>query len=557
MLLVSTEVNKQPAKPKLLSVHADKRIWVHSAVIGLNFTCTLLLFVLWSGLLQAQSTAPIVWTESSLSRIWKNSSPASVNQIELYSAKNETYSFQIGIQAPPRGLTNVNVANSDLTGPNGAVIGRSNIALFREQYVSVPAAPAWLYSGSNPPGQPGLYPDGLIPFVDPETGRVPEGGTLRAVPFNVAAGNNQPIWVDVTVPASAEAGTYSGTFTVTSDQGRATAVLTLHIWNFALPAVPSFKSAFHATPGHQNLYMSHELLRNRTSPDWFTLPDERTLIDEWGLNAANLWFSSGLGIGNCLARSMPPAPSIAAIQAAKTKHQTDLLLYDFTADEIGRCPQAFAGMKRWAANLHAAGVQNLVTVVPTPDLEDDGTGTGRSAVDIWVVLPRQYDQSNSEIQKVLAKGDSVWLYNVLVQDDYSPKLESNFSPLDFRLSMGFISQSLRITGFQQWTVDQWSQDPWNQVAVTGGVPDGGLIYPGAPVGLVGYAPSMRLKWMREAINDFEYVQILKAMGQGAWALQQAMSVGPDWRNWTRDYTQVEAVRIALGNAVNALSTGVQ
>ena len=88
--------------------------------------------------------------------------------------------------------------------------------------------------------------------------------------------------------------------------------------------------------------------------------------------------------------------------------------------------------------------------------------------------------------------------------------------------------------------------------VTGGVPDGGLVYPGAPVGLVGYAPSMRLKWIREGTNDFEYVQILKAMGQGTWALQQAMTVGQDWQNWTRDYTQVEAVRIALGNAIDAL-----
>jgi hypothetical protein len=69
----------------------------------------------------------------------------------------------------------------------------------------------------------------------------------------------------------------------------------------------------------------------------------------------------------------------------------------------------------------------------------------------------------------------------------------------------------------------------------------------SPVGLVGYAPSMRPKWIREGTNDFEYVQILKAMRQGTWALQQAMAVGQDWRNWTRDYTQVEAVRVALGN----------
>ena len=84
---------------------------------------------------------------------------------------------------------------------------------------------------------------------------------------------------------------------------------------------------------------------------------------------------------------MPPAPSPSDVQAAKAKHQPDLLIYDFSADKIGRCPHVFPGMKQWAASLHAAGVQNLVTVVPTPALEDDGSGTGRSAVDIWTVLP--------------------------------------------------------------------------------------------------------------------------------------------------------------------------
>ncbi len=40
--------------------------------------------------------------------------------------------------------------------------------------------------------------------------------------------------------------------------------------------------------------------------------------------------------------------------------------------------------------MHAAGIANLVTMTPTPELLDDGSGTGRSAIDIWVVLPVMY-----------------------------------------------------------------------------------------------------------------------------------------------------------------------
>ncbi|MDQ6663691.1 MAG: DUF4091 domain-containing protein [Acidobacteriota bacterium] len=495
-----------------------------------------------------------------MSRIWQTSQPGESAQIDLWAAKDETYSFQIGVQAPAGGLTGVNVTTSGLTGPDSQVIAGADIALFREQYMYVPASPPYYWKGkpdgTNPPGPPGWYPDGLIPFVDPETGQPAQPGVLNAVPFNAGEGTNQTIWVDVHVPVNSPAGPYRGVFTVSSDQGNSSIQVTLHVWNFTLPKVPSFKTAYQADLSHQDTYMTHELLRNRVSPEWVDLAGERALIDQWGLGSTNAWFSSGLGIDNCNAAAMPPAPGIAQFLAVQGKHQPDVLLYNFSADEISQCPKQFPALRQWARNMHAAGIQNLVTVMPTPALEDDGTGTGRSAVDIWVELPVQYDRAAPEIAKVLAKGDSVWSYNVLVQDGYSPKQEISFTPLDYRLNMGFISQSLGISGFQQWRVDRWTFDPWNSLSQFQGVySDGLLVYPGATVGLTGYAPSMRLKWTRDGVNDFEYVQILKSLGQGDWALQQAQSVGPDWRNWTRDYTQVEAIRLALGNKIDQLSSG--
>ncbi len=509
----------------------------------------------------ADATLPIVWVQSSLSRISQTATAGNSNQIGLYAAKNETYSFQIGIQAPAAGLTNVNVTTTGLVGPGGSTISGSDIALFRESYIYVPVTPPYYWynstDGTNPPNPPGWYPDGLIPFADPETGQPVRGGTMNPVPFSVSAGSNQPIWVDLHVPANTTSGTYEGQFSVTSDQGSASVQVTLTVWNFSLPETPSFKSSYQATQPHQDIYLAHELLRNRASPDWNSQPAEASLDQNWGLTSTNLWFSSGIGVWNCNTTSMPPAPSTSQFAAAAAQHGADLLIYNFSADEIGRCPQIFPTLITWAANMHAAGVKNLVTVEPVPALLDDGTGTGRSAVDIWTVLPEEYDDAQANgglISSVLAKGDSVWSYNVLVQDGYSPKLEINFSPLDYRLSMGYISQSLGVSGFQQWLVDQWTSDPWNQMTVSpGGVPsDGLLVYPGAPVGIVGYAPSMRLKWIRDGTNDFEYVQILKGLGQGAWALQQAAAVGHDWRNWTRDYTQVETTRISLGNRIEQL-----
>ena len=374
---------------------------------------------------------------------------------------------------------------------------------------------------------------------------------MQPEPFAVQPKENEVIWVDMYVPVDTRPGAYMTRFTVTSTQGVAFVGATLHVWNFVLPITPSFKSAYHSSPKNQNAYMQHELLRNRVSPDWADPDDEPTLIERWGMNAVNAWFSTGIYSKNCATTAMRPPPSVARMRRVAAQHDVKrILLFNFTADEIDRCPNQFPMLRKWASHLHAAGIKNLVTVPPIPQLQDDGTGTGQSAVDIWVALPVHWEKWAPEITKVQRKGDAVWSYNVLVQDGYSPKNEINFSPLDYRLNMGFISQSLGLSGFQQWAVDNWTTDPWNDITSNMRVPsDGILVYPGDDAGILGYAPSIRLKWTRDGINDFEYIEILKKLGQGPWALAKAKSIAADWKNWTHDHVQVEKLRIEFGEQI--------
>ena len=78
-----------------------------------------------------------------------------------------------------------------------------------------------------------------------------------------------------------------------------------------------------------------------------------------------------------------------------------------------------------------------------------------------------------------------------------------------------------------------------------------LVYPGEKVGIQGFVPSMRLKWLREGVEDYEYIEILKRRGRGDWALGVARQVGADWSNWTRDPNALEQARRALGEAIAA------
>ena len=486
---------------------------------------------------------PVVWVAPSLVRVGPEDPPQEQKQIALYSAKGEYESFQIVVRAPQGGLTNVDVT--------GGLPG-AKVTLYREHYVFVRDSSPSSPGDRNPPLSAGWYPDGLIPFAD-ATGRDLRGAELDAVPCTVAAGKNVVVWVDVYTPREAKSGDSRGAFTVTSDQGKAAVTVTLYVWDFALPVKPALKSCFLFWPTEQRgagrnvAEQDEELLRHRLMPMTVDPANERRFIDTLGLNSTNAGFWSG---ADMKASTMQSAPSVEACRQAAARHQKDLFLYNYTADEIGPNPRLHAPMKEWARSLHQAGLRNLVTMAPISELYRDGSG--RSAVDVWVVLPKMYDAARDRIAEVMAKGDEVWSYNAVVQDPYSPKWELDFSPINYRLQPGFINQSLGLTGLLYWRVDNWSRDPWHDLYAYPGYPgEGLLVYPGRQVGVPGVVASMRLKYLRDGVDDYDYLALLKPRGLGDWALGVAREVGADWTGWTRDSEALEAARRRLGERLSA------
>ena len=502
---------------------------------------------------RAQS-GPTVWIAPSLQRVGPTAAAGSGTGAQIAAGRGETESFQIIVRAPGNALSNVNVTVTDLTGPG--TIAKSNISLYREQYVSVsPGSPNW--GGSNQPLGAGVYPDPLIPFTDPATGKPITGAALEAVPFNVAASNNQSIWVDVFVPRNATAGQYTGNYTVTSNQGNVTGSISLTVWHFTLPQKPSLESSFSYWTA-TGLAADSELLRNRLTPLAVPASEQASLISNYGLTTSNLGFWSGADVGNC---TMSAAPSVSTLQNAVKSNQSGLKLFNFTADEIGSCSNLYTSIQQWARNLHQAGVNNLVTMAPVSQLMDDGSGTGRSAVDIWTMLPIMYNQAPAMVTTALQKGDQAWSANTLVQDAYSPKWEIDFDPINFRIQPGFINQSLGLSGVLYWRIDRWSSDPWNQVNTTGQFSsnnypgEGILVYPGTQVGVAGVVASMRMKWLRDGADDYDYITLLKQQGWGDWALQLSRSIASDWTNWTRDHNLLESIRTQMGEKLDTLAGG--
>ncbi|MEB3293991.1 MAG: glycoside hydrolase domain-containing protein [Synechococcales bacterium] len=499
------------------------------------------------------------WVASGMERIDKTSRPGNSINMSLSAARGEYEAFQIGIRASQNDLTNVNVVVSDFVGSNNQIISNKNISLYREHYVYVNYESPDL-GGTNRPLGKGWYADGLIPFNDPVTGQDLVGAALDAAPFRVTSGENQPVWVDVFIPRDAAAGQYRATFTVTSDQGSSSGQIMLQVWDFELPLQPTLSSAF-LFEESQTKEASIELLKHKLNPQFNTNPDptlERELIDQWGLKSSAMrGFWSGAELGSC---EMAPAPSVRRLKAEAALHQSDLFKYVYSADEIDGCPNLYETMRQWGQAIHQAGLSNLVVMAPVPELYDDASGTGRSAVDVWVVLPKMYEKSGDRIAEVLRKGDQVWSYNSLVQDSYSPKWQIDFAPMNFRIQPGFMSQSLGLTGLLYWQVDRWTSDPWNDIHTffdpfdnyrpyPG---DGMLVYPGGSVGVNGVVPSMRLKWLREGVEDYEYIAILQRLGQGDRALELSRSLARDWANWTQDPYRLAEVRQQLGAEIERI-----
>lgn len=190
------------------------------------------------------------------------------DKINLFAAKNEVVAFNLILEAPAADAKDITVSLEGLTGPNGAVIaGRSasgddlfnfvgrNIELFYVRYLQIKGLSVdlaydtyderhiperlrrpWESEGEGSgtwedrPDHDKFHPDIAVP--------------LELVPsFDVAAGENQSIWVDIYVPKDAEAGLYRGTVTVSED-GTVTheVPVELTVRDFTLPDLPTART---------------------------------------------------------------------------------------------------------------------------------------------------------------------------------------------------------------------------------------------------------------------------------------------------------------------------
>lgn len=488
--------------------------------------------------------APTLWTLGDMVRVGPTTPPANHSrELRLEAARDESASGQLIVTAPSGGLTDVRLRASSFRNANGATTDTISAALYREHFSKVTkASPVHGHPRSLGPG---IYPDGLIPFVDDATGKPPKPSRLRAQPINIAGGRTQPYWLDVATSKDTPPGDYTAMVTVSSDRATVAARVVLHVWHFAMPHAPTVDSDFQLeSSADDGLATQAEALRNRVQVVPVKTDAERELAARFGLKMVGLGFWSGASYGHCKMSGPPPTAAIDRV----ADRQALSYLYDQTADEIGACKNLRAVLapiiKRWAKNLHAAGVLQLITMAPIAQL--------RSDVDIWVMLAPEYERARGQVEKAIEHGDRAWFYTALSQDDYSPKWEVDVPPGDFPI-VALIDGNLNLSGELYWALNAYQyvkgDDPWNDIESNQGgelyAGEGILMYPARDVGTKELQPSMRLKWIRDGMYVADEVTLLERCGLGEWAHAQTKAIADNFHRWTYDVDAFARLRERL------------
>ncbi len=493
----------------------------------------------------------------------------------LKAARNEWEPFQVLIRDDD-GTTNVDVAVTEFSGP-GDPIGP--VALYRIHYVPVP--PERISSFPPDPSKAGDWPDGLVPFVDHFVGEN-RGGA----PFDLPAGYTMAVFGDVFVPADQTPGDYTATVTVTADgrtqwQGE----LTLTVWNFEIPSEMSLAGAYGFSAGTMCGWHGarggitdcttltkryfEEFARHRigldtwqqNSPDYAWNAGEQTFDWDWtdfddfhGPFLDGTFYSDGFRFNTMTLPGAPggrPGDVTPAdwereywrgwAEHFRDKGWDDVLFY-YLPDEPR--PEQYADLRDLAARLHAADedLQPLVTEQFEAGLAGD--------IDIWCPdeplfsdslpmppYPEVYDERR-------ALGEKTWWYNCISAiswfdfANHFVDFESSYQRIWTWLTRRYDFQGLLF--WHTVYLPGLGLDPWDsQYAPPFAQGDGNLIYPGTIDRIGGTTDipvaSLRMKYIRESMEDYEYFHLLDERGDGDWVDGVVRTVSPKTYQWEHDW----------------------
>jgi len=491
----------------------------------------------------APAPAYIVGIETPLRKTFRNKywfKGQTVRQADLYAGRNESEAFQLAL-IPQTGfeLNEVQVAASPLRhAAQEVIIPAAAVHLWRVGYVqTVPP--------QYPVSHVGFWPDPL----------------LELEPFSLTGTDLGLIWYEIKVPADIPAGEYRGTVTVTPANAEPQSIaVNLHVWNFTLPDRVEIPTMVWTKGG-----------------DWETSCKVYGLFLEHHLDPVNAGKTLKIedldrNLDFCMARGMMrfQTPDFADSQEFKAyythlkeKGWLDKALMYAPADEpdekqlkeivipqTQRVRELYPGLKTFLATRYYGGL-------------DQGT-------DIW--LADVSTNFHSWLQAGSPGGQELYWYfcHLPIRTDMerplvqAPNMEIDNDALEQRLPY-WMAFHYRVKGLFIWSGDMqipavppdWPAadlqlSPEKSTFPYAGVHNGNgfLIYPGP-------RPSIRLKLLRDGIEDYWYLKQVEKSAQkesynkDAKALLAGLTPAlfVDTHYFNRDPDALLAYRLKLGEFI--------
>jgi len=536
-----------------------------------------------------------VWTITESRRVLRDDPADTGCTVKLGAARNEWESFQILMRSdiPVKG---VNIEAGDLTGPGGSIMPAGDARLYRQHQFHLTTG-----TYRNDRFKPGWYPDPLIPFRHPTSREALTGARLAAVPFDLPADETHGFWVDVNVPSNAKAGLYRGRYKVIAQGGRVVEIpVELTVWDFELPRVSTLVTAL-GSPAERMRSYYRRRARDGNEPeptDWtgvdaqcaqmltehrinatppsgsltldiqddgsFRLSAERIralkqFIDRYHVNALEIPHPDGVVKDPEQERAKLHAWLAGWDRAAAELARPGVVLFIYLKDEPNT-EEDYKYVQRWGRAIREAKSVVKVMVVEQPWTgkggADSAWGDLYGAVDIWCPLFSLFRAESAAQRQAL--GETIWTYTALCQGEPTPWWHIDYPLLNYR-APAWISWRYRIRGLLYWGgMSYWNavEDPWNSgetyrdgnLIFNG---EGTLVYPAHAIGYDGIASSLRLKALRDGIEDYEYLAILERLGLAAEAEKVVLPLAGSWFQWEKDPSAYEKARARLAEMIVA------
>lgn len=511
-----------------------------------------------------------VWTADSMVKVSPLTFPdaRSSHAVDLSLAKRERESAQILFSA----AADAEWKAADLVLPQlkraDGVPFKGSVEWRRQGYLA-------RSGGANP--HPEALPAHERWFPDP---------LLEPGPMRVRAGSTQGTWLTVHAAPDAEAGVYTGEVIVREGgEARCRVPMTVTVEPFALPATFGLETAYALMDGHLRAqYPATFRERKREAIDMML--DHRLNPDDISRteppDIEDLVYARGRGMNRFNILNIVPPPKDPRARWVLTAKPKEIFTDEFYDSFIGR-------VKPYYEKLRERGLEKLAYVYGFDECRREyyeGMET------FWHKLQRDvpglplmstaknykdYCQGRTDIPHLLSgdwycpttsdydlkvsvrlrqEGKKVWWYTCCGPTWPYANFASWENPIIEARILGWMTWRWRADGFLFWIVNKWAQGryltgddtyfPDYPTYNRNGAPgDGVLMYPGAECVL----PSIRLAQCRDAVEDYEYLQLAAGRAGQAAADAQVDGFVKSLIDYSRDPKRLRTARRHLARII--------